>query len=384
MAIAASPLVRNKGILDLFEQAAPGRERAADFCRRLLALHELAPSMSASRDTDEMCGYLAKVLREWLPEESIHFCILKGESYRRIHLSGPSGCCEEGPFPLCRGGVGQVLKSGVPIWLPDTLTFRQTSRFATIGSRFLPRSIMILPVAAGRTVVGGLEMISSRPQRFDEAEYNLAMLLAAQISSSMENSMARQRLFAVDRRLEERDALIMELNNRLRMLAHTDDLTGLFNRRRLFEQIEAELARIRRHGNYLSCMMLDIDYFKKINDSYGHQGGDEILRQLGDKLKGSVRVTDFAARYGGDEFTILLPCTDGTGARRAAENLLRRIRSVVFALPTAEIRITASIGIATCDKLKVPDAQQLIMHADQALYLAKRSGRDTFFSSEVL
>jgi diguanylate cyclase (GGDEF)-like protein len=130
--------------------------------------------------------------------------------------------------------------------------------------------------------------------------------------------------------------------------------------------------------------MLDIDEFKQVNDTFGHQAGDEILRQIGSLLRRSLRVTDFVARYGGEEFTILLPHTNASGACRAAENLRNSMKKHEFVLPSARIHLTISIGIACCTKFDKLDARQMILRADNALYRAKRSGRDRVCFSEEM
>jgi len=210
----------------------------------------------------------------------------------------------------------------------------------------------------------------------------MGFLVAAHLSSSLENVLTRQELANANARLRDHDIRLMQLNLQLQQLAHTDDATGLFNKRRLFEQLQAEIARARRYGEILSCLMLDIDEFKQVNDTYGHQAGDEVLRQIGSLLRRSLRVTDFVARYGGEEFTVLLPRTDNSGAYRVAENLRRTMKAYEFILSSARVHLTVSIGIASCTKFDKLDAQQIILRADNALYRAKRSGRDRVCFSE--
>jgi diguanylate cyclase (GGDEF)-like protein len=122
--------------------------------------------------------------------------------------------------------------------------------------------------------------------------------------------------------------------------------------------------------------MIDIDDFKKINDTFGHQAGDEVLRQTGLLLRQSLRVSDFVARYGGEEFTIILPRTNSAGAYRVAENLRLAFKSHEFKIPSASIFITISIGVACYSGVGSLDTQQLISQADTALYRAKNNGKD--------
>ena len=383
MAIAALPITRGDGLLNLLVRAAPLQERAAGLYRRLLAINELAAAMNAARDVDQLESLLAASFREWLPRESTRLCILDGDCYRRSRLSGPNIFGEEGNFPLTRGPAGRALQSGSPIWVADTLATGEMESLAEEISGPVPRSILVIPFTALGKVVGALELVSEECSRFDEIEYHMTFLVTAHLSSSLENVLTRQELAHANARLRDHDIRLMQLNLQLQQLAHTDDTTGLFNKRRLFEQLEAEIARAKRYGEILSCLMLDLDTFKQVNDTYGHQAGDEVLRQIGGLLRRSLRVTDFVARYGGEEFTVLLPQTDNLGAYRAAENLRKTIKTHAFTLPTQRIHLTVSIGIASCTKFDKLDAQQIILRADSALYRAKRSGRDrACFSDE--
>ncbi|OGR00112.1 MAG: hypothetical protein A2505_00255 [Deltaproteobacteria bacterium RIFOXYD12_FULL_55_16] len=154
--------------------------------------------------------------------------------------------------------------------------------------------------------------------------------------------------------------------------AGTDQLTGLINRRRFTEFLDREIARRQRHFEPLSLIMFDIDHFKRVNDDYGHETGDLVLKEMAQLVGGTVRRTDILARWGGEEFMILLPGTTGEAAAGFAEKLRGGIESHEF--PQVG-RVTASFGVAFLDKKKT-DAKTLLNHADQAMYLAKQEGRN--------
>jgi diguanylate cyclase (GGDEF)-like protein len=179
-------------------------------------------------------------------------------------------------------------------------------------------------------------------------------IFAKQISNSLE----RARLF------EE-----------VQSLALTDPLTGLQNRRSVFEVGRIEFSRARRMDRPFSCMMLDLDHFKRINDQYGHQTGDQVLQEFAARCLESVREGDMVARYGGEELIILLPETDREIAMRVAERLGHAVAAKPIVVTYSQIHITVSIGVAALDE-NTPHFEALVARADQALYMAKHRGRN--------
>lgn len=164
----------------------------------------------------------------------------------------------------------------------------------------------------------------------------------------------------------------------MRHLAEVDPLTDLYNRRALDAKLDRELERANRYGTALACVMIDIDDFKRVNDTYGHQMGDRVLQQVAEILWREQRAVDVVARYGGEEFVVLLPETGIVGARIFAERVLKRVALHDFGEPGNPVRTTISIGLATYPGPNVSDAQSLIRLADANLYRAKAEGRNCF------
>lgn len=376
MAIAATPIFRNSDLLNLLRQVVPPQERAVELYRRLLAINELSDSMNSATDVHSIQSLLAAYFQEYFPDEGIWLCLRDGVKYRRHRLTGPDSPKEEDLIPPDKDIAESVMKSRMPLWIPDTHTSPKPSRHSGAETPFLARSILVLPFSIMGKAVGCLKMLSNSPGRFDEIEYHLGLLVAGHLTSSLENVLARQNLATANARLKDHDQRLTQLNERLQQLAHTDEATGLFNKRRLFERLEMEIARAKRYREVFCCLMLDIDDFKKVNDTYGHQAGDEVLRQTGALLQHSLRRTDFIARYGGEEFTIILPRTNSAGAQRAAENLRSTFMSHKFVIPSTHVRLTVSIGIACCASFGHLEAQQIINQSDTALYQAKRNGKN--------
>lgn len=179
---------------------------------------------------------------------------------------------------------------------------------------------------------------------------------------------AQQELTSVNLALNER-------NQDLEAISSTDALTGLHNRRRMLDALNTEVARHGRHGRSFSIVMVDVDHFKKYNDTYGHPAGDALLKKVGGVLKSSLRTNDFAARYGGEEFLILLPDQDQKGAVEVAERIRQRIEAETEDKANKRQAVTASLGVATFPE-SGRTADPLLANADAALYRAKHSGRN--------
>ncbi|MBU2227609.1 MAG: GGDEF domain-containing protein, partial [Proteobacteria bacterium] len=186
-------------------------------------------------------------------------------------------------------------------------------------------------------------------------------------------------LFAMQAAIAIRNA---RLYNKTEQLSVTDELTGLFNRRGFFQLADREFERALRFGRPLSALMLDIDNFKRVNDTHGHTGGDQVLRVLADCFRQNTRAIDIAGRYGGEEFAILLPEILQSEAIQIAERLRQSMADLSIPIgsenglfPPVDISIAVSIGVAALSK-DVPSLTDLISRADQALYRAKDSGRN--------
>lgn len=178
----------------------------------------------------------------------------------------------------------------------------------------------------------------------------------------------------------QRENLDLTVKNRaLSEVSSRDTLTGLYNRWYVIEKIDSEINRAMRHGSPMSLLMLDIDHFKRINDTWGHPAGDEVLRSVGKLLRESCRVYDVPGRYGGEEFCIVLPETRPGNTTVVAERIRKRLETTALPCGEASVAVTASIGIAGMDENadgEVLSPAALIDRADRALYSAKSRGRN--------
>lgn len=185
--------------------------------------------------------------------------------------------------------------------------------------------------------------------------------------------------------LEESRLQLATINHTLQKLSSIDGLTGIANRRSFDETLKKEWLRAARYQQPIAMLMLDIDFFKRYNDHYGHQGGDECLKEVTRVLSIALhREADFLARYGGEEFSAILPDTSKEGATKVAERMRRAIKSLHLEHKSSKVSdmVTVSIGVSAVVPHKNIEAESIISAADQALYRAKAEGRDRVVASD--
>ncbi len=181
----------------------------------------------------------------------------------------------------------------------------------------------------------------------------------------------------LEQRVAERTTELQDAYERLKRVAVTDPLTGCFNRRYLDEHLAEELARAQRYDSELSVLMCDIDFFKRVNDSHGHQAGDRVLIEIAAVLRtGSRQQIDWVARYGGEEFLLVLPESSREDALQLAERLRRAIETRALSHEGTALSVTASFGLSTCRHVAEETSDTLLARADEALYKAKEAGRN--------
>jgi len=250
--------------------------------------------------------------------------------------------------------------------LQKPLTIADASSPAASGAAIhLPSSSVMLRCDDGRA--------------FTDTEREFVHTVFELIQTGAECDMRIREIEQRMQRLRHENLELIVQNRVLSEVSSRDSLTGLYNRWYVLEKIDVELNRSVRHGSPMSVLMLDIDHFKRINDSFGHTAGDEVLRTVGQVLRESCRVYDVPGRYGGEEFCIVLPETRVGNTTTVAERIRRRLAAASMPVGSTSVTVTASIGIAGMDCVPeegVLSSGDLIERADRALYSAKHLGRN--------
>lgn len=264
--------------------------------------------------------------------------------------------------------VAAALEKQQPILIPDIMTCGRykelREEWQRDGTRITVRSILAIPFILddSRTGVFLLRRTREKPV-FDNSDIEFA------------ESVIRGAVSAI-RSVHTLDVARAD-NARLEILAHTDPVTHLLNRRGLKVRLFEEMDRVRRYNAPLAILMIDVDRFKDVNDSFGHLAGDDVLADMGLLLQRSARSVDVAARYGGEEFVLILPQTDAEGAFRIAQRLREKIAAYKFTFGSGiTSHLTVSIGVANYPIQGVESPEELLHAADVALYRAKESGRN--------
>ncbi len=262
-----------------------------------------------------------------------------------------------------------VVGAKVPLIIADLSTYEQTKNFHDLIYRqnFLFYAGVPLWSPEGWPL-GTLCILDHEPRDFSHEELESLIDFAAIV----EDELAMTRVGRTNQ------DLLAEVE-RLRLRAFVDALTGVWNRGALFELLHRERERAQRGTKPLSVAMLDIDFFKKVNDTHGHAAGDEVLKELCARLKGAVRPYDAVGRYGGEEFVVVLPETSAEEAEMLGERLRSVTADLSFQLPNLELPITISVGLATTTSPN-DTVEDLLARADTALYQAKHTGRNRVIS----
>lgn len=331
-------------------QAVEDARRRADTSETLRKAGMAVAERSDLRDT---VSHILEQLKRMVSYDSASVQLLEGNE---LYIIGGSGWKDSKEitdirFPIPGDNPNTVaIERGSPYYLPDAgKVYEQFNH--PLHDHI--RSWLGVPLIVQDKIIGLMAIDSKQPNGFSEQEIMVASEFANQVAIALENA----------RILQESQTQ-----------AITDALTGIYNRRGLFQMGEFEFQRARRIQRPFSIMMFDIDHFKKINDTYGHAAGDQILQQLAQRCTKTSRATDLTGRYGGEEFIILLTETNLEAAKLIGERLRQSIMCTPFSTDSGELVVTVSIGVTESNPADTLNT--LIERADAALYKAKNAGRN--------
>ena len=320
----------------------------------LEVLFEIARTIASTLDLNEVLSRIASLLPTRLKVDRSSVMLLNQDGKLEVLKAFPPNEGSEGlQFEVGEGIAGHAAMSRKSVYVAD---LEVEQRFKLLNTAPKRGCLLSIPMLQGSELLGVLNFERRQKADFDREEIEYFTAVADQVTIAVQNARLHEQTVA---------------------LSITDPLTGIPNRRHLFQQLEAEVNRAKRYGTPISLVMIDIDHFKHLNDAAGHRAGDVALKQVTTALKQVVRKVDTLARYGGEEFVVLLPQVDRDEALEVAEKLRRVVEETSFEHGAVQPggRVTISVGVATLPT-DASEQARLVDAADSALYASKRGGRN--------
>jgi diguanylate cyclase (GGDEF)-like protein len=358
-------VLQQRHLVEEKERAEEERKRllVAEREQRLLAetLAEVTLAITSLISHEAVLDEILRQVQRVVPYSAANIALLEGDTLRNARWQDYDESRSEefiSSFVQSLDDVpmdAQAVSSRRPVIIPNTL---QEPRWVVFDETAWIRSYLVIPICLHDQVLGLLRLDSETPGQFSAEDARRLQPLTNAAAIALENA----RLFGEVQRL-----------------AITDGLTGTYNRRHFFELAKRELSRARRYGHPVSAIMLDIDHFKQVNDTYGHAIGDQVLTALANRCSSNIRNVDILGRYGGEEFAIILPATGLSGAYSMAERLRLCVTDVPVPTEQGDLTVTISLGVASNAQAQdqgEEDVAILLNRADAAMYVAKQAGRN--------
>lgn len=310
--------------------------------------------INSIQDLDNLLKLVMKAIKEVMETEASSLMLFdpdRNELYFNA-VEGGSEKVREIRFKANQGIAGHVLQTGKPFIVNDVSKSKFFLKTIDEKTKFKTKSIICSPLINRHKSIGVIQAVNKlNGKDFTSEDAKLFTAFGHQVSISIDNAS-------------------------LYSMAFTDGLTKVFLRRYFEAWLAQEFARVKRYHTDVSLIMLDIDHFKRINDTFGHQAGDFVLMELAKAVKMMVRSADVVARYGGEEFVICLPETNLEKARYSAERVREAVEKKCFMYGKKEILVTISLGVTSFSKMPEDSIEQFIKDADRALYYSKKNGRN--------
>lgn len=326
--------------------------------QELAIFHDVAKALTSSLNLDSILQTIMEKISAYFEPDTWSLLMVdeeKEELYFAIAVGDASEALKTVRLKMGEGIAGWVAKHGEPLLVPDVYTDPRFAKRIDEMTKWQTHSIICLPLKSKQRVLGVIQLINVDMKHFGDHEV-LAL-----------NSLADYAAIAID------NARAVE---RIQELTITDDCTGLYNARHLYKTLEAEVYRSARFGYEFSVLFLDLDHFKRVNDTHGHLIGSKLLAEIGYSIKSHLRLIDYAFRYGGDEFVVLLPQTGKESALVVARRIRDVFRNSLFCREESlNLNVRASMGVATYPE-DAKSAHEIIRQADEMMYMVKNSTRD--------
>lgn len=335
-------------------------QSALQSAKRLATLYKLSQRISANLQPDEVYHAIHKATKDLMACDSFILSLYdeKTQTINDVYFVDHSIPQKLTSRPMGVGLASKVITEKKTVFYNHfNINMVKRTNAVLVGEdkdESVVRSLIIVPLKLGKSVRGILSTQSYSADAYSQEDKETLELLASHAVIALENS---------------------HLFSEVQELAITDSLTKINNRRRFFDLAEQEFERSRRYDRPLSLIMLDIDHFKRVNDTYGHAAGDTVLEQLAQLCQKSLREVDVFARYGGEEFVILLPETTSQEAQLTAERIRQLVARTPIKVGEDSLTITISFGIVELDKT-CKNVEELLDRSDQAMYISKRNGRN--------
>lgn len=360
----------------------------------LSILYDIGLALSREMDLERVMRTLFEKCRQALPMDAFYIALFDSATHMLSHPlfwdMGKFKRVAVRDIRVTPGLSGEVILGKKTLYLPDAFAPEAQARYQVIRLGGKPtRCYVGVPMLIHDDVIGVISMQTRAAHSYTPEHIRLLELIAIQAAIALENSRlylkaqeelemrrkAQSSLEIANKELQIQLAEVESLQEKLRELVLRDPLTGLHNRRYLDEQLPKLLAEAQARKKRFGVIMLDIDHFKKFNDTYTHLAGDLLLQSLAELMRQHVRPTDISCRFGGEEFLLVLPDAGFETAARRAEELRRLFEQVKVTFQGQTLGSTISLGVAGYPEHGTT-AEELVMCADKALYLAKEGGRN--------
>jgi len=326
--------------------------------QELTIFHDVAKALTSSLDLDSILQTIMEKMAEYFRPDTWSLLMVddqRDELYFAIAVGEASEALKNVRLKVGEGIAGWVAKHGEQVISSDVGSDPRFAKRVDDITQWQTRSVVCMPLRSRLRVLGVIQLVNVDMAQFNEGEIFFLQALCDYAAIAIENA---------------------KWVEKIQELTITDDCTGLYNARHLYKTLDTEVYRSSRFGYEFSVLFIDLDHFKSVNDTYGHLVGSKLLSEIGYLVKAQLRLIDFAFRYGGDEFVVLLPQTGKDQALVVAKRLRDGLRASKFCHDEGlNLNVRASIGLATYPH-DARDAHDIIRQADEMMYLVKNTTRD--------